>query len=53
MNTKVETLRVVSPNTDELAITLIGAAKIVSLVIMVAAILGAPVILNVLTKGIL
>ena len=52
MNTKVETLRVVGPNTDELAITLIGAAKIVSLVIMVAAILSAPAILNVLTKGI-
>jgi len=52
MNTKVETLRVVSPNTDELAITLIGAAKIISLVIMVAAILSAPAILNVLTKGI-
>jgi hypothetical protein len=52
MNTKVETLRVVSPNTDELAITLISAAKIVSLVIMVAAILSAPAILNVLTKGI-
>ena len=53
MNTQVETLRVVNSNTDELAITLIGVVKIVSLVIMVAAILGAPVILNVLTKGIL
>jgi hypothetical protein len=52
MNTKVETLRVVGPNTDELAITLIGAAKIISLVIMVTAILSAPAILNVLTKGI-
>jgi hypothetical protein len=51
MNTQVETLRVVGPNTDELAITLIGAVKIVSLVIIVAAILGAPVILNILTKG--
>jgi hypothetical protein len=53
MNTKVETLRVVGPNTDELAITLIGAAKLVGLVVALAFILGAPVLLNVVTKGIL
>ena len=51
MNTKVETLRVVGPNTDELAITLIGTAKLVGLVLVLAVILGAPVLLNVVTKG--
>jgi hypothetical protein len=53
MNTKVETLRVVGPNTDELAITLIGAVKLVCLVLVLAVILGAPVLLNVVSKGIL
>jgi len=51
MNTKVETLRVLGPNTDELAITLIGTVKLVGLVVVLAVILGAPVLLNVVTKG--
>jgi hypothetical protein len=51
MNTKVETLRVVGPNTDELAVTLIGTVKLVGLVVVLAVILGAPVLLNVVTKG--
>jgi len=51
MNTKVETLKVVSPNAQQLVITLIGVAKLIGLIVVIAVLLGAPVLLNVVTKG--